>query len=74
MTPSGFSGVSLNMFLAWAPFLPFCLPPPIFLEWEKSNHLEERLCDQAQARAPYTPPSPYFGVICSMPQGMISDV
>ena len=37
-----------------------------------SHHLEERLLDQAQARASYTP---LFGVhLRSIPQGMILDV
>ena len=44
--------------------------------WEDSlddlNHLEERLLDQAQARASYTPP--FGGHSRSIPQGMILDV
>ena len=36
------------------------------------NHLEERLLDQAQARASYTPP--FGGHSRSIPQGMILDV
>ena len=38
----------------------------------KSNHLEERLLDQAQARASYTPL--FGGHSRSIPQGMILDV
>ena len=37
-----------------------------------SNHLEERLLDQAQARASYTPL--FWGHSHSIPQGMIFDV
>ena len=37
------------------------------------NHLEERLLDQAQARASYNPPL-LGGRSCSIPQGMILDV
>ena len=36
------------------------------------NHLEERLLDQAQARASYTPL--FWGHSRSIPQGMILDV
>ena len=36
------------------------------------NHLEERLLDQAQARAAYTPL--FWGHSRSIPQGMILDV
>ena len=36
------------------------------------NHLEERLLDQAQARASYTPL--FWGHSRSIPQGMIFDV
>ena len=36
------------------------------------NHLEERLLDQAQARATYTPL--FWGHPRSIPQGMILDV
>ena len=36
------------------------------------NHLEERLLDQAQAQASYTPP--FGGHSRSIPQGMIFDV
>ena len=36
------------------------------------NHLEERLLDQAQAQASYTPL--LGGHSCSIPQGMIFDV
>ena len=36
------------------------------------NHLEERLLDQAQARAAYTPL--FWGDSSSIPQGMILDV
>ena len=36
------------------------------------NHLEERLLDQAQARASYTPL--FWGHLRSIPQGMILDV
>ena len=38
----------------------------------KANHLEERLLDQAQARASYTPL--FWGHSRSIPQGMILDV
>ena len=37
-----------------------------------TNHLEERLLDQAQAQAPYN--SPFWGHSYSIPQGMVSDV
>ena len=37
-----------------------------------ANHLEERLLDQAQARASYTPL--FWGHSRSIPQGMILDV
>ena len=40
--------------------------------WCEANHLEERLLDQAQARASYTPP--FWGHSRSIPQGMIFDV
>ena len=36
-----------------------CVPPPppgFSPDQNESNHLEERLLDQAQARASYTPP------------------
>ena len=39
---------------------------------DKTNHLEERLLDQAQARAAYTPL--FWGHSRSIPQGMILDV
>ena len=39
---------------------------------KKRNHLEERLLDQAQARASYTPL--FGGRSRSAPQGMVSDV
>ena len=38
----------------------------------RANHLEERLLDQAQARASYTPL--FWGHSRSIPQGMILDV
>ena len=38
----------------------------------QKNHLEERLLDQAQARASYTPL--FWGHSRSIPQGMIFDV
>ena len=38
----------------------------------KQNHLEERLLDQAQVRALYTPL--FWGHLRSIPQGMIFDV
>ena len=51
-------------------------PGPYYLEcgWncQPGNHLEERLSDQAQARASYTPL--FWGHSCSIPQGMILDV
>ena len=37
------------------------------------NHLEERLSDQAQARA-RTPPPLFWGLSCSISEGMILDV
>ena len=37
-----------------------------------ANHLEERLLDQARARAPYTPL--FWGCSRSIPQGMVSNV
>ena len=40
--------------------------------WVSRNHLEERLLDQAQARASYTPL--FWGHSRSIPQGMIFDV
>ena len=40
--------------------------------WTVNNHLEERLLDQAQARASYTPL--FWGHSRSIPQGMILDV
>ena len=40
--------------------------------WMWRNHLEERLLDQAQARASYTPL--FWGHSRSIPQGMIFDV
>ena len=39
---------------------------------DNQNHLEERLLDQAQARASYTPL--FWGHSRSIPQGMILDV
>ena len=39
----------------------------------ESNHLEDRLLDQAQAQTPYTPPL-FGGHSHSIPQGMILDV
>ena len=39
---------------------------------KNQNHLEERLLDQAQARAAYTPL--FWGHSRSIPQGMILDV
>ena len=39
---------------------------------ELLNHLEERLFDQAQAQASYTPL--FWGCSRSIPQGMVSDV
>ena len=41
--------------------------------WNKQNHAEERLLDQAQARASHTPP-PSWGRLRSIPQDMGSDV
>ena len=49
---------------AYAVFLPQQL--------KNGNHLEERLLDQAQARASYTPL--FWGHSRSIPQGMILDV
>ena len=40
--------------------------------WSTQNHLEERLLDQAQARAAYTPL--FWGHSRSIPQGMILDL
>ena len=48
------------------PLKPPPKPPPFL------NHLEERLLDQAQARASYTPL--FWGHSRSIPQGMILDV
>ena len=51
------------------------LPPPNhskFLNPSFSNHLEERLLDQAQARASYTPL--FWGHLSSIPQDVIFDV
>ena len=42
------------------------------LQHLRENHLEERLLDQAQARASYTPL--FWGHSRSIPQGMILDV
>ena len=44
-------------------------PPPFFVG---QNHLEERLLDQALARASYTPL--FWGHSRSIPEGMILDV
>ena len=44
----------------------------LFGELYGRNHLEERLLDQAQARASYTPL--FWGHSRSIPQGMILDV
>ena len=63
-----------------APTHPPSDPPPLFSDWAKfspglrpiKNHLEERLLDQAQARAAYTPL--FWGHSRSIPQGIILDV
>ena len=47
-------------------------PKKVCVQKEASNHLEERLLDQAQARASYTPL--FWGHSRSIPQGMILDV
>ena len=50
-------------------------PPPqtkVTIGGKERNHLEERLLDQAQARASYTPL--FWGHSRSIPQGMILDV
>ena len=47
---------------------------PMGMTKASKNHLEERLLDQAQARASYTPPPPFGGLSRSIPQGMIFDV
>ena len=55
--------------------LPLDPPPPKDQSehrGKKRNHLEERLLDQAQARASYTPL--FWGHSRSIPQGMILDV
>ena len=52
-----------------APFPQGCL---VHLRYDSWNHLEERLLDQAQARASYTPL--FWGHSRSIPQGMILDV
>ena len=54
-----------------------CPPPPpkvwlLGLDAQWVNHLEERLLDQAQARAPYTPL--FWGRSRSIPQCMVSNV
>ena len=51
--------------------LMFCILSYSFVI-STTNHLEERLLDQAQARASYTPP--FWGHSRSIPQGMILDV
>ena len=65
-------------FKDWVDFPPGLRPNKNFL-WrlhrqsvETTNHLEERLLDQAQARASYTPL--FWGHSRSIPQGMILDV
>ena len=62
--------------LTTCPFpIPFAhlLVPLLSHKWTlRQNHLEERLLDQAQARASYTPL--YWGHSRSIPQGMIFDV
>ena len=55
----------------------FCRHAPWYFSFMISsnnfvNHLEERLLDQAQARASYTPL--FWGHSRSIPQGMILDV
>ena len=47
-------------------------PFPVPVCENYKNHLEERLLDQAQARASYTPL--FWGHSRSIPQGMILDV
>ena len=51
----------------WGGLTP---PPPFLSDW--ANHLEERLLDQAQARASYTPL--FWGRSRSIPQCMVSNV
>ena len=47
-------------------------PPQCDLSGKQRNHLEERLFDQAQARASYTPP--FGGCSRNIPQVVVSDV
>ena len=58
------------------PYGPLPVRKQPFSRWvgclqEPKNHLEERLLDQAQARASYTPP--FGGHSRSIPQGMTCD-
>ena len=56
----------------WSIKMQACQNVECFASHFASNHLEERLLDQAQARASY---SPLFGGHSrSIPQGMILDV
>ena len=55
--------------VCWVAALILMGPPPL---QGGGNHLEERLLDQAQARASYTPL--FWGHSRSIPQGMILDV
>ena len=58
----------------WGMGKPVCIQllPQVLFVHSKTNHLEERLLDQAQARASYTPL--FGGHSRSIPQGMILDV
>ena len=54
-------------------FGPNLVPKALaYSKWWAVNHLEERLLDQAQARASYTPL--FWGRSRSIPQCMVSNV